>query len=204
MLVPMTGLAPHGGLAVPPSERPAGRRGPRGPVAAVAGLAAIIPLNWAQRADETSWGPPAMLIAGAALILGALLLWTARRRVGVAAATALVLLGSAGGVAAIAAEFGAESRRLYQEERWAGRVFSDPRAQGAVLTEKEAEAIPTGVTPEGLRERLGRPASSGLQRITDEPDLRCLAYRSSYRYPMRQTLHAFCFRDGRYVELGEW
>jgi hypothetical protein len=200
----MSNAAVPPGRLQAPADRPAGRRGPRGPVAAVAALAALVPLAFSGPADETSWGRPAMLVAAATLVGGAAMLWTARRRATVAAAFALVALGAAGGAAAISTELRTESRRLRAEDRWAGRVFTDARAQGAVLTDNQAEAVPKGLTAQALRARLGRPATTGIQRITDEPDLRCLAYRSSRRAPNRQTLRAFCFRDGRYVELGDW
>ena len=96
MLVPMTAIAPNGGLLKPPSERPAGRRGPRGPIAALAALAALIPLVFGRFADETSWGQPVLLLAFAALIAAAVLLWTACRSLTLAAAVALIVLGGAG------------------------------------------------------------------------------------------------------------
>jgi hypothetical protein len=204
MLVRMTDLASRSDLLVPPSERPAGHRGPRGPIAAVAALAGIIPLTWAQSFDETSWGAPTMLAAGASLVAGAVLLWTARRRVAVGAAAALVLLGAVGGAVAIAAEFRTESRRMAEEDRLGGAVFDEPRARGPRLTKAQAEAVPMGLTREQLRSRLGAPATHGIQRITDGPDMRCWAYRSPDTHPRWPLLHAFCFRDGRYAELTEW
>ncbi len=82
--------------------------------------------------------------------------------------------------------------------------FSFPRARGAILTKAEAEAVPKGLTRAQLLARLGEPSARGVQGLSDEPRLRCLAYRRTDRRPLSQTLNAFCFRDGRYVELGEW
>ena len=204
MLVPMTDLASHGERLRPPSERLAGDRGARGPVAAIAALVGLLPLTWARIADETSWGQPAMVIAGVALIAAALLLWTARRRLAVGAAVALLVLGGVGGVGAIAAEVQAESRRMAKEDRLGGSVFDEPRQRGPRLTKAQAEAVPAGLTREQLRARFGPPASTGIQRVTDGPDMRCWAYRSPDRHPHWPLLHAFCFEDGRYAELVEW
>jgi hypothetical protein len=200
----MTSPAPRHEPSPPPSERPAGHRGPRGPVAAIAAFVGLVPLSWAQFFDETSWAQAVMLAAGAALIGGALILWTARRRLAVWVAFALVVLGVAGGVLGMAAEIRAESTSWAEEESWAGSVRNEPRAQGAVLSREQAERVPMGLTPDQLRKRLGKPATSGIQRITDGPDMRCLGYRSRPGRPARQTLHAFCFRNGSYEELGEW
>jgi hypothetical protein len=161
MLVQMTGLAPHSELSPPPSERPAGRRGVRGPVAAIAALAGLLPLTTARFADETSWGKPAMIGAGAALILAALVLWTARRRAAVGAAVALLLLGVVGAVLAISAEIRTENRRWAEEDRLGGSVFDEPRQRGPRLTMAEAEAVPKGLTRGQLPGQI-RPA--GLDR----------------------------------------
>jgi hypothetical protein len=200
MLVPMTAIAPSGGLLKPPSERPAGKRGPRGPIAAIVALGALIPLAFARFADETSWARPVMLAAIAALICGALLLWTARRSVMLVAAVALVALGGAGAVVSIRGELRAESERLNAEDRLGGAVFEDPGVHGPRLTRAEAEAVPMGLTRQQLRSRLGAPPSHGIQRVNEGADMRCWAYRAATRH----RLHAFCFRDGRYAELTEW
>lgn len=200
MLVPMTAIAPSGGLLKPPAERPAGRRGPRGPIAAIVALGALIPLAFARFADETSWARPVMLLAIAALICGALLLWTGRTRVTLVAAVALVALGGAGAIASIRGELRAESKRLHAEDRLGGAVFEDPGVRGPGLTRAEAEAVPMGLTREQLRSRLGSPPSHGIQRVNEGTDMRCWAYRSTTRH----RLHAFCFRNGRYAELVKW
>jgi hypothetical protein len=196
----MSKLAAPRGLLQPPADRPAGRRGPRGPLAAVAALGGLLPLAFSGPADETSWGQPAMIVAGATLIGGAVLLWTARRRVAVAAAFALVVLGAVGGAAAISSELRTESRRLRAEDRVGGAVMDDPAVGGPRLTQAAAEAVPVGLTRKELRGRLGAPASYGIQRITDGPDLRCWAYWTTRPH----TLHAFCFEHGRYSELMRW
>ena len=200
MLVPMTAIAPSGGLLKPPSERPAGRRGPRGPIAAIVALGALIPLAFARFADETSWAQPVMLFAIAALICGALLLWTARRSVTLAAAVALVAFGAAAAVVAIRGELRAESDRQDAENRLGGAVFGDPGGRGPRLTRAEAAAVPMGLTRKQLRRRLGAPPSYGIQRVNEGTDMRCWAYRAATRH----RLHAFCFRNGRYTELIHW
>lgn len=200
MLVPMTAIAPSGGRLHPPSQRPAGRRGPRGPIAAIVALAALIPLAFARFADETSWAQPVMLLAIAALICGALLLWTARRNVALVAAVALVALGGGGAVVSIRGELRAESERLNAEDRLGGAVFEDPGARGPRLTRAEADAVPMGLTRKRLRSRLGAPPSHGIQRVNEGTDMRCWAYRAATRH----RLHAFCFRNGRYAELIRW
>ena len=202
MLVPMTTIAANGGLVKPPCDRPAGRRGPRGPIAAIAALVALIPLGFGRFADETSWGQPVMLLAVGVLICGALLVWTARRSVTLAAAVALVALGGAGAVVSIAAELRTESRRMQAEDRLGGAVFGESNTRGPRLTKAQAEAVPMGLSREQLRSRLGAPRAYGIQRVNDGPDMRCWGYRGSARQP--HSLHAFCFRHGRYAELVEW
>jgi hypothetical protein len=200
----MSHLVPPPGLLRPPADRPAGRRGVRGPIAAIAAIAALVPLSYSRVADETALGGPALVAAAAALIAGALLLWTVRRPVAIAAAVVLVLAGATGATIAIGAESRAENQARLEADRWRGSAFSFPRARGAVLTRAEAEAIPTGLTRERLTARLGTPSAKGVQHLTGEPDMRCVAYRSTRRKPVSQLLHAFCFRHGRYAELGEW
>jgi len=200
MLVPMTAFAPSGGLLQPPSERPAGRRGPRGTIAAIVALGALIPLAFARFADETSWAQPVMLLAIAALVAAATLLWTARRSGTLAVAVALVALGGVGAVVSISGELRAESKRLHEEDRLGGAVFGDPGVRGPHLTEAEVRAVPMGLTRKQLRSRLGAPPSHGIQRVNEGTDMRCWAYRAATRH----RLHAFCFRDGRYAELTEW
>jgi hypothetical protein len=43
-----------------------------------------------------------------------------------------------------------------------------------------------------------------VQRLFGERDMRCLAYRTGKPERTGQSLHAFCFRDGRYVALRRW
>lgn len=200
----MTNLAARTKLLRAPADRPAGRRGVRGPVAAVAALAAIVPLSFQRLADESSWAGPATLAAGLTLIAGALLLWTARRRVALAAAILLIVAGGLGAIVAIGAEQRADSAAQREAERWAGSSHSWPRARGAILTKAEAEAVPKGLTRKRFLARFGTPSTRGVVHFRDEPDLHCLGYRRSNAKPLRQTLNAFCFRNGRYVELSKF
>ena len=82
------------------------------------------------------------------------------------------------------------------------RPSSVSNTRGPRLTKAQAEAVPMGLTREQLRNRLGAPSSYGIQRVNEGPDMRCWGYRGSARHP--HSLHAFCFRHGRYAELVEW
>jgi hypothetical protein len=189
----------------PPSERPAGRRGVRGTVAALAAVGGVVPLLFLNADARTAWAEPVIVAAAVTLFCGAALLWSARRPVWIALAAVAIAAGIAGATVAIAAESRADSRATHEAERWAGASVAFTGARGALVTTAEAHAVPTGLTRAQLVERLGQPPAYGVQHITDEPDLRCLAYRRTDRRPIdRAPLSAFCFRDGRYVELGEW
>ena len=202
MLVHMTEAASPSRLLRPPADRPTGKRGPRGPTAAVAALAGLVPAAFARNATAVVWAQPALLAAAVALLAAALLLWSGRRRVALAMALVLALAGVAGTVAGIGAEQDAKAQAVQERSRWAGFGTTDILQRGARLTRADAEAIPMGLTRAELVERLGRPAAGGVQRVYDEPDMRCLAYRSPHgKY---SPLHAFCFRDGRYVALRPW
>src|SRR5688572_4741110 len=200
----MSNVAPPHELPRAPADRPAGKRGARGFVAAVAALSSLVPMIFFSNAGDSAWARPGIAAGSLALIAGALLLWTARRRIVVTVAVVTVAAGATLGTLAIADERDAESRERREADRWAGAGFSEPRARGAILTKAEAEAVPEGLTRGALIARLGEPSARGVQRITDEPDLRCLGYRRTGEKAISQTLNAFCFRDGRYVELGEW
>jgi hypothetical protein len=200
----MSNVAPPPELLRAPADRPAGKRGARGAIAAVAALGSLVPMIFFQNAGDSAWARPGIAAGSLGLIAGAVLLWTARRRLVVAGAVVAIAAGGTLGWLAVAAERSAESRERREADRWAGADLSYPRARGAVLTKPEADAIPKGLTRAELLARLGEPSARGWQRITDEPDLRCLAYRRTPGKAVSQTLNAFCFRGGRYVELGEW
>ena len=200
----MSDLASPPELLRAPADRPAGKRGVRGAIAAVAAAGSLVPMIFFQNAGDSEWARPGIVAGSLALMAGALLLWTTRRRLVVAGAVVAVAAGATLGWLAVAAERSAEDRERRAAERWAGGDFTYPRSRGAVLTKAEAEAIPKGLTRAELLARLGEPSARGVQRITDEPDLHCVAYRRTAGEAISQTLNAFCFRDGRYVELGEW
>jgi hypothetical protein len=189
----------------PPSERPAGRRGVRGTVAALAAVGGVVPLAFLNADARTAWAEPAIVAAALALFAGAALLWTARRPVWIAMAVAAVVVGIAGATVAIAAELRMDTRATQEAERWSGGAdFGFPRARGAILSEAEARAVPKGLTRQSLIQRFGEPSARGVQHFPEGPDMRCLAYRRTAAKPVSQILHAFCFRNGRYVELGDW
>jgi hypothetical protein len=200
----MSNVAPPRELLRAPADRPAGKRGARGAIAAVAAFSSLVPMVFFTNAGDSAWARPGIVAGSLALIAGALLLWTARRRMVLVGAVVAVAAGATLGTLAVAAERSAESSEQREADRWAGAAFSYPRERGAILTKAEAGAVPKGLMRAQLLARLGEPSARGVQRITDEPDLRCLAYRRSDRKPVSQTLNAFCFRNGRYVELGEW
>jgi hypothetical protein len=165
-------------------------------------LASLFPLTIAQvGASDPAWTRPALLVAGVAAMVAAVLLWVARRRLALVLAIALVLLGIAGTVVA-------EGERHHvqaEQDKWGGFVSGDETQRGAILSKREAEAVPKGLTPGQLRERLGPPAAAGIQRVFDAPDLRCLEYRrAGARSRDFFQMHAFCFQDGRYAVLREW
>ena len=98
-----------------------------------------------------------------------------------------------------------ERQRIQTErDKWGGHVRGEAHQRGPRLTRAEAEQVPEGLTRTQLITRLGAPATTGIQRIFDEPDLRCVVYRSTHGNAGRSGLHAFCFRDGRYEVLREW
>jgi hypothetical protein len=200
----MSNVAPPAKALRAPADRPAGKRGVRGWVAAVAAFSSLLPMAFFQNAGDSAWARPGIAAGSLALIAGALLLWTARRRLVVAGAVVAVAAGGTLGWLAVAAERETESRERREADRWAGAAVSFTRARGAIVTKAEAAAVPKGLTRAALIARLGEPSARGVQRITDEPDLRCLGYRRTGEKAFDQTLTAFCFRDGRYVELGEW
>src|SRR5688572_4637529 len=200
----MSDVAPQPELLRAPADRPAGKRGARGWLAALAAFSSLVPMAFFQNAGDSAWARPGIVAGSLGLIAGALLLWTARRRLVVAGALVAVVAGGTLGWLAVAAELSTESRERREADRWAGAAVSYLRARGAIVTKAEAEATPKGLTRAQLLARLGEPAARGVQRVTDVPDLRCIAYRRTRGKAFRQTLNAFCFRDGRYVELREW
>jgi hypothetical protein len=200
----MSDVAPPRGMLRPPSERPAGKRGVRGTIAATVAIAGVLPLPFLNGPAETGWAEPAIVAASLALFGAAVLLWTAHRQVWIATAAAAVVAGGALAFTAITAEIRAHDRAIQATERWADASYSFPRARGAILTKAEARAVPKGLTREQLIKRFGEPSTRGVQHFRNRSDLRCVAYRRTDARPASQTLNAFCFRDGRYVELGEW
>ena len=205
----MTGVASepgnaHGpsGVLRAPADRPAGKRGLRAPLAGLVALATLFPISLATyAAAEPSWTRPVFAIAAVAGVAASVLLWVARRRFTLALAVGLALLGLVGTVAAERAR----NRVIAEEEKWGGFAmgfYDDQR--GARLSTAAAEAVPKGITKDQLLARLGVPAGSGIQRVDDGRDLRCLAYRSGRTGPRRLDLHAFCFSDGRYDVLRKW
>jgi hypothetical protein len=181
-----------------PADRPAGSRGIRGVAAAVATLAALVTLTYGSRWDMPVWSRFVMLGAGTGLVGAALLLWTARRRGTLVLAVGLIVLAVP---AWVAVERTRQTDRR-EADKWGGAVVSFDD-KGAVLTQAEAEAVPKGTTKDEVRELLGPAAGSGIQRVTDGKDLRCVAYRVAGKRP-EASLHAFCFTGERYTDLHKW
>lgn len=185
-----------------PADRAAGERGLRAPLAGLVALATLFPFSVANfEVVHPAWARPAFVLAAAAGIVAAVLLWVARRRVVLALAIGLTLLGL---LSTVAAER-ARQRVVSEEEKWGGSTFSYEN-RGRRLTRAQAEAVPKGLTRAQLTARLGVPSARGIERVVGEDDLRCLGYRSAARLPKHSVpnLHAFCFRDGRYAVLRSW
>jgi len=176
-----------------PADRPAGKRGLRAPLAAVAVFAAVVTLAYGSRWDMPAWGRLVMLAAGAGLVASALLLWTARRPSAVAVAAALVAVA----VPAWIVVEGYRQREQREAEKWGGTTFRYDK-RGPAITKDEAEAVPEGATKDEVKALLGPAAGSGIQRVHGEDDLRCRIYRSA-----EPSVHVFalCFSGDRYVAL---
>jgi hypothetical protein len=205
----MTGIASQredapgpSGLLRAPADRPAGKRGLRAPLAGLVALATLFPFSASQfDSAGPAWTKTAFVLAAVAGLVAAMLLWVARRRFTLVLAIGLVLLGLVGSVAAQRER----NRVTSEEEQWGGWVMlRGHENRGVRLSAAEANAVPKGLTWEQLRARVGMPAGSGIQRVYDGPDLRCLLYRSHDANPNRPRLHAFCASDGRYEVLRKW
>jgi hypothetical protein len=188
-----------GRLMWAPADRVAGTRGPRAVPAGVVAIGALVALMLARGEGGPAWTRFAFVAAAAGLVVAAVLLWIARRPLALAIAVALIPLAVAGVVVASTAR----DRELHERDKWGGAVlrYED---RGRILTDAQAEAVPEGITKDELTARLGVPAGSGVQRLFGERDMRCLAYRTGKPERAGQLLHAFCFRDGRYVALRRW
>jgi len=185
------------GLLQAPADRPAGKRGIRGLIAAVASVGALFSLSFTTNWDDPSWGKPALLAVGAALTAAAVLLWVARHPALLAAAAALLV--AATGVWVVADSARRSEQR--EEDKWGGASF-DYDDKGPAITRAEAEAVPIGASKDEVKRILGPAAGSGIQRVNDGEDLRCRAYRAEERPAWK--LYALCFTGDRYTDLREW
>jgi hypothetical protein len=182
-----------------PANRAVGRRGWRAPAACVVAIAGLPALAFSTYSDPPGWTGAAFLFASVALISAAVLLWTAQQRAGLGIAAVLV----AAAVAASLLAEAAQRREQREADRWGGSVFNFDD-QGPTITEAQAQAVPDGSTKDEVRSILGQAAGSGVQRVTDGRDMRCLAYRASDRRGPGARLYAFCFSGGRYSALRRW
>jgi hypothetical protein len=185
-----------GSLLQAPADRPAGQRGSRAWLACAAAVAALPPLGFATYGEPPGWTGPAFLFAALALTTAAVMLWIARR--GAVLGLAAVLVASA-----VAAGVVAEAAQQREEERLAGSSFKFDE-KGPAITRAQAEAVPEGSTKDEVRAILGQAAGSGIQHVTDDPDMRCLAYNDAGYGGRFFRLFAFCFSGGRYTELVIW
>jgi hypothetical protein len=65
--------------------------------------------------------------------------------------------------------------------------------------------VPEGATKAEVRAILGPAAGSGIQRVNEGTDLRCVAYRASEGGRRTgELLYAFCFTGERYTDLRQW
>jgi hypothetical protein len=182
-----------------PADRPAGQRGWRAPLAYALAVAALLALAFSTHADPPGWTGPAFLFAALALTSAAVMLWTARRPGVVGLAAVLVAAAVAAGVVAEAAQ----RREQREEERLGGTSFKFDD-KGPAITRAQAEAVPEGSTKDEVRAILGQAAGSGIQRVTDDRDMRCLVYNDAGYRGRSFRLFAFCFANGRYSELLVW
>jgi hypothetical protein len=167
-------------------------------------LAAAIILPLSGFAADPGWTDPAMKAAGAAALLAAGLLWIARRPLPVALGIALAPAAIAAGVLSIAARLDTEGEP--PDSKWGGYVFAfHDRGRTKPLSAAELASVPKGATRAQVRRLLGPPIAHGIQRVEDARDPRCLAYPNEhFKRKSRANLHAFCFRDGRFVVLRNW
>jgi hypothetical protein len=182
-----------------PADRPAGQRGWRAPLAYVVAVAALPTLGFSTYSDPPGWTGPVFLFAALALTSGAVMLWTARRRAALGLAAVLVAAAVAAGVVAEAAQ----RREQREQERLGGTSFKFDD-QGPAITKAQAEAVPEGSTKDEVRAILGQAAGSGIQRVTDDRDMRCVVYNDAGYRGRGFRLFAFCFANGRYSELLVW
>jgi hypothetical protein len=182
-----------------PADRPAGKRGWRAMPAFVVTVAALPALAFSAGDVDPRWTGVAFLFTAIALLVAGALLWTARRYAGVALAAGLVVAGLAAGVVAEAAQ----RREQREADRWGGASFKFDD-HGPAITKPQAAAVPKGSTKDEVRAILGRAAGSGIQRVNDGRDMRCVVYRDANRIGRNWRLHAFCFSGDRYTELREW
>jgi hypothetical protein len=182
-----------------PADRPAGHRGGRAVAAFVVAVAGLPAVGFSTNSDSPGWTGAAYLFAAAALISAAVLLWTARRPVGLGLAAVLVTAAVAAGAVAEAAQ----RREQREEERLAGSSFKFDE-KGPAITRAQAEAVREGSTKDEVRAILGKAAGSGIQHVTDDRDMRCLAYNDANRPGRSWRLFAFCFSGGRYTDLVVW
>ena len=175
-----------------PAELPAGERGVRGRIAAVVALLALVALSsswWHGRSGGglggagfslaftldgwRSWGLLVLTLVAAALLVGAGVLWTARRPRG-------VVLGGAIVVAALALG------------SWAVVIGQ----QFGALSMSELQAASLGTPRAQLEQRLGAPLLTNVTATASTPAaaLECDIYRAhaGSNFPVA----ALCFRDG--------
>jgi hypothetical protein len=182
-----------------PAERPAGQRGWRAPLSYALAVAGLLALPFSTYPDSPGWTRHAFLFAAVALTSAAVILWTARRRAVLGLAAVLVGAAVAAGMVAEAAQ----RREQHEQERLGGTTFKFDD-EGPAITKAQAEAVPEGSTKDEVRAILGQAAGSGIQRVTDDRDMRCLLYNDAGYRGRSFQLFAFCFADGRYSELLIW
>jgi hypothetical protein len=182
-----------------PADRPAGQRGWRAPLAYAVAVGGVVAIPFSTHSDPPGWTGYAFLFVAVALTSSAVMLWTARRRAVLGLATVLVAAAVAAGVVAETAQ----RREQREQERLGGTSFKFDD-EGPAITRAQADAVPEGSTKDEVRAILGQAAGSGIQRVTDDRDMRCLLYNDA-RYRGRSfRLFAFCFSNGRYSELLIW
>ena len=180
-------------MAARPIDSPPGTRGPRAGLA----YAAVLVSMFAFRIPE--WWDRG---AGAALLLGAGLLWLGRRSVTVHLGTALVPAAMVFWVLGLASpdEPGVPEEPGIKSEI---TVYDDGRSRPLTLAEQMG--VPSDATRRELRKLLGAPPVT-LEVSDSGERIPCMAYavKRPWRTVRFTDLAGFCFRDGHLAVRRQW
>src|SRR5262245_53522092 len=184
----------------PPADRPAGRRGARGPIACVVAILGLVPFAFSQGPSELDWSELAYGAAGVAAVAAAVLIWVARQPSLLVAGVALAVL-ACGGFAVTQAE---RARANHERDRWAGASWRYD-AKSRPVTKRQVDDLPEHASRATVIAVLGRTRGRGIQWMNGEPNMRCLVYNGT-RVRDGRPRHGYgtCFRDGRLEAVRRW